>query len=128
MPFVTLTSQNLRDLALRGEESVRPGRKLLLIHIDDWYSSFEEVTSVTGLIYLSNRELDGLLGRKDYGTTERMYNVFLYRKSDGTIRYRHAADAGILPYNMGKDNAQWNNVNFTVDKKMMKKLGIKIQN
>lgn len=127
MPSLHLTSQTLRDLALRGEHSVQAGRKLLLIHVGNWSSYYEEVTAVSGLIRMKQGELDSMRGFKSYSDKDKMVAVFLYRKGDGIINYRHAADGGILPYNMGEDNAFFNPSNFTLDKKALRKLGIKIQ-
>lgn len=131
MPTFSLTNPNLHALALRGYDAVKPGRKLIVVHLNrrSGYSSYYlEYTAVTGVVELSGNELNRINGFSLYGhgSEEKKYKVILLRNERGVLEYLHAADAGVLPYSLGTNRTMWNPANFTLDKKALKKLGIKI--
>lgn len=121
-----ITHPVVRSHALRGEDSVRPGRKLLLVYSGTVVPIVQTVTAVTGIIEMSTDELWRLRYGKDHSSKE-MQKVFLYRKADGTLDYRHASDAGILPYGSASENQFYNKTNYTLDKKALKRAGFSVK-
>lgn len=120
-----ITDETVRSHALRGIDSVRPGRKLILVHAGPDSTNLTTVTAISEIIEMTTNELWKLIYNRTHPSNE-MEKVFLYRDENGKLGYKHASDAGILPYNSATDRQHWNDTNYTLDIDALERVGFTV--
>jgi len=115
----------LRGFAVRDPEKIVVGDKLLFVHIPELAlnSEWSLPSAAAHVIQATVKEI----GPKRFQELDPTANfddepqlAIIYRDSTGTLEYRYASDAGVIPYG----NERYNPVNFTVRVAELKDQGI----